>query len=577
VRSIRLSTAILAVLAGCAPQGLTDDDEPGDDVEPYLPGDVEGIDEASEALTDLSTQCTFTGSSGRMTLTLNAGDLALVARVSSGALLVNGFDCHGATAAKVTTLAVTQGTSGVQTLILDYTGGPFGAGRNGAPGVTIDLGADAAADAYKVIGAATVDTITFGTAGMTINGDAFVDVTIAGADQIVLNLGDGNDVLSGAGSAASGGPFLTRLDIYGGAGNDSIRGGAGDDLYFGGVGNDTFLAGPGDDGSDAMSGGEGTDTADYGGRGANLSLSIDGVANDGEVGSSEGDDLKADIEAVRGGSGNDTVAGGAGPQTLSGGPGNDTLRGGPGNDILSGEAGNDRFDEEAAPTGADVMNGGAGTDTADYSGRSQAVTVAIDGLANDGQSGEADKVSPDVENVTGGAGNDLLTGAVTANLLVGGGGTDTLLGSDGADTLRGGLGNDVLDGGPGDDLLDAEAAASGADTLRGGAGVDRVDYSARSAAVDVTMDGATGSGESGEGDKVGADVEHLRGTPHADTLRGNALDNLIEGGGDDDLLFGLAGDDILDGEAGDDALDCGAGDADIQADNTTTSATSCEL
>ena len=48
-----------------------------------------------------------------------------------------------------------------------------------------------------------------------------------------------------------------------------------------------------------------------------------------------------------------------------------------------------------------------------------------------------------VENVTGGGGNDTLTGNAANNVLIGGAGNDTLTGGAGNDTLTGGAGNDV--------------------------------------------------------------------------------------------------------------------------------------
>ena len=109
--------------------------------------------------------------------------------------------------------------------------------------------------------------------------------------------------------------------------------------------------------------------------------------------------------------------------------------------------------------GADVFNGGAGTDTVSYALRTVAVVALIDGVAHSGESGENDKVMADVENLTGGAGDDTLTGSVGNNVLDGGAGNDTLNGLAGNDILRGGAGNDTLNGGDGDDVFDEGAAA----------------------------------------------------------------------------------------------------------------------
>ena len=66
-----------------------------------------------------------------------------------------------------------------------------------------------------------------------------------------------------------------------------------------------------------------------------------------------------------GGAGNDSLQRQRRQRHLIGGLGNDTLSGGDGNDFLVGGAGNDS------------LNGGAGIDTADYSGSSAGVTVAL--------------------------------------------------------------------------------------------------------------------------------------------------------------------------------------------------------
>jgi hypothetical protein len=98
------------------------------------------------------------------------------------------------------------------------------------------------------------------------------------------------------------------------------------------------------------------------------------------------------------------------------------------------------------------------------------VVADLDGQGDDGTAGEADTIGADVENLTGGSGNDILTGNETSNniygrngddLLTGGAGSDKLLGADGQDTLLGEDGNDTVNGDNGTDLN------------QGGAGEDR--------------------------------------------------------------------------------------------------------
>jgi hypothetical protein len=144
------------------------------------------------------------------------------------------------------------------------------------------------------------------------------------------------------------------------------------------------------------------------------------------------------------GAGTDYVRTSGGADTISGGAGADNLGGGGGDDTIDGNE------------GADVVSGGSGTDTVTYSTRTAPVTVTLaDGLANDGEAGEGDKLDATVEVVDGGDGDDHLTGGDAANELVGGAGADTLAGAGGDDLLDGGSGVDSYDGGAGVDTLKA--------------------------------------------------------------------------------------------------------------------------
>ncbi len=561
VRS-RLSWLPLGLMVACSTEGTSGPGAPD-------PGDYEGIVEAGQALTDLTSRCTFDAVTGVVALKLNSGDVAMLNKAVDGKLMVNGFKCGAATAINVKRIDITEFTAGPQTVILDYMGGTFAMGTASAPGVTVDL--NTGADALKIRGSKAADAYVFGSTGITINTDANKDITVTAVESFVVSLSDGADTFSGAGSAATGGaPFATAVTVYGGAGNDVLRGGNGNDTLFGGDNNDTFQTGlsAAADGDDDMNGGAGTDTVDYSTRSANLTVTMDGMADDGE--GAEADNVELDVEVLKGGSGNDTLTGDVGPQTISGGAGNDTLTGGAGVDVLNGDADDDTFDEVDLPSGADVFNGGAGVDTVDYSARTADVTVGIDAAAGDGESGEGDKVATDVENVSTGDGNDTVVGSTANNVLSGGAGTDTLTGGDGNDTLVGGDDADTLNGGLGNDTFDEEDADSGNDTMSGGLGIDTVDYSGRSNPLIVVMGGVgTSSGEAGEGDVIGLDVDNLVGGSVADDITGNLLDNQIEGGAGVDTIDGGAGDDLVDGGADDDIIDCGAGDADVLLDSTT--------
>jgi hypothetical protein len=167
---------------------------------------------------------------------------------------------------------------------------------------------------------------------------------------------------------------------------------------------------------------------------------------------------------------NDTITlSGSIPSWVDAGSGNDVLKGGSSSDWLFGNTGDDTLD---GGLGADLLSGGDGNDLADYSGRTNAVTISLDGQPGDGETGENDNVSSSIENVTTGSGNDTVTGSALANTLSGGPGNDGISGAGGDDTLDGGLGQDSVDGGDGNDRLASRDAAVDAD--RCGAGTDSV-------------------------------------------------------------------------------------------------------
>jgi hypothetical protein len=151
------------------------------------------------------------------------------------------------------------------------------------------------------------------------------------------------------------------------------------------------------------------------------------------------------------GDGDDELEGGPANETILAGPGNDAIRGGrEGNDLEDGGPGDDRFDESVAGEGSDTFIGGDGRDELTYSGsaldgRISPLTVTLDGIANDGESGEQDNVGGDIESVTGGRGPDTLIGSEDSNELHGGAGDDVLRGLGGSDRLDGGDGNDQID------------------------------------------------------------------------------------------------------------------------------------
>ncbi len=215
-------------------------------------------------------------------------------------------------------------------------------------------------------------------------------------------------------SDSSGAPDLS-LTVRGGdqadvittgSANDRVDPGGGADIVRAGAGFDSVIAAvEAPDGPDHLDLGPGTDFASFARATAPLTLSSDGVPNDGAAG--EADNLVG-AEYLQGGRGDDTLIGRSAAEQLAPLPGRPSER-------LDGRE------------GADLILGNGG-----------------------------------VDDLRGGGGADRLRGSAGADLIFGDNGPDRLLalsgkdevdGGGGDDRAFGGSGADVIDGGPGRDLL----------------------------------------------------------------------------------------------------------------------------
>lgn len=283
--------------------------------------------------------------------------------------------------------------------------------------------------------------------------------------HVIIDAGGGDDILRGyLGSDVLNGDggndvIYTLHDCSWDNRNDTATGGPGDDILF---------AGCDGTGGDMLDGGTGTDTIEmYGGEGAGPGYKFkqDGVANDGGPGFAT-DDYRG-FERILGTSGDDTIDGTDSTDLIEGKGGADTINGFGGADTIIGGSGADTIDAGAdddlliGSTGKDVLKGGDGFDTTSYDSAANAVTVTLDGTANDGEPAEQDNVQ--TEGVFGSEFSDTLTGGAAGDLLDGADGADTIDGAAGDDVLDGGLGSDQLTSGPGADTLRARDGV--ADTL----------------------------------------------------------------------------------------------------------------
>jgi len=252
------------------------------------------------------------------------------------------------------------------------------------------------------VGGAGNDDLTGSAAANTLSGGAGNDVLEGGDGPDTLTGGDGNDKLLGGGGNDS---------ASGDGGHDRVDGGAGSDTKLeGGDGADIVLGGPGGtDDADTLNGGQDRDQLSYEGRKTGISVTFDGLANDGAVG--EKDNAGSDFEGVIGGDGPDVmrlttrvqlklipvlifaplvrpplrplttatikpaaraavdlkipvepgrfVMGGPGNDQVFGSPGNDAISGGPGRDKVLGNAGNDAVH---GGSDDDEVDGGEGND-----------------------------------------------------------------------------------------------------------------------------------------------------------------------------------------------------------------------
>jgi Ca2+-binding RTX toxin-like protein len=171
--------------------------------------------------------------------------------------------------------------------------------------------------------------------------------------------------------------------------------------------------------------------------------------------------------------------------------------------------------------------------------------------------------------------NDVFAGDLGNDVISGGEGNDNLSGGGGDDTLEGGAGADTLDGG--EDSVTADHAALQGNGLS--AYGDTIRYVRSSQGVTIDLDTHSASGGDATGDTIvyttieGQEVstienvvgseangDFLYGDDRANRLVGLGGNDQLEGRGGDDLLIGGAGADTILGGAGDDGIAGDAGD-----------------
>lgn len=502
---------------------------------------------------------------------------------------------RGATTVDVSSKGVVETFDGISKIFVD--------GQGGDDQITLTTQDQALPNiAAHVCGGVGKDHLAVDIGPATIYGDVGT-----GSKAVENGVDKALPCTAGAGAGADsiqGGPDADTLS--GQDGGDDIVGGAGSDKITGGNGDDSILPGAGDD---TVDGGANNDLVSYADRsGEKMTVDLRDAKTSGATGTAEKDSFTS-IETAVGGPDDDTMWSSPSANVIDGGYGNDTLNGSSVTDVLIGSAGDDVIsgfdgadmmygsygnDRMVGGPGGDIYEGGEGAgDVADFSAETKAISVTLDGKADDGQTDQAafDNVgastdivwgTPEADHLAAGTkaaelqgrgGNDTIDGP---GLLIGGDGNDLLRGSDQKDTLQGNAGKDELYGGAEEDSLDGGAdddhleGGLGPDLMVGGSGFDEVSYANRTNPIVVRLtDGARdGEGVNGSSsnlsadcnglycDEVKPDNEKIVGGSAADELEGDTFDQTLVGGPGDDYLRGHAGIDRFEGGPGkDDARD----------------------
>jgi hypothetical protein len=287
--------------------------------------------------------CTLDPATHQLTATLDPADTHAILWLHPDgpamAIMLEAYDgqewwdltCDGATTTSIDRIAVHGAANGL--LELDASGNDQGFGPGLTPEPTglseIEIQVDGFAALLYHAPRNAPATLSAGTRGLSLNGDADVDVTYTGVSLIELTGSNTDDSISAQGGDGSGGKLQPAIEF------------------------------------EVATAGNGGDKTVLGHDGADI-VYLDGASS-------------ADVSTF---GGSDTLAGGTGPgpYLLDGGPGDDVLDSSGGGTTLVGGAGNDLFylfgpggialggngDDQfnARNGGVDVIHGDGGNDTA---------------------------------------------------------------------------------------------------------------------------------------------------------------------------------------------------------------------
>ena len=318
------------------------------------------------------------------------------------------------------------------------------------------------------------DSYAFNT-NSTLGSDHVIDsggvdtLTFAGSSlDVTVGLGSTNAQIVNTNLTLTLATNSSLENVYGGAGNDTLTGNPQANRFVGGSGNDVMVGGAGNDwydfdvdlfsGSDTVDeSGGGIDTLNFSAT-TNFPVRVDLSKSSLQSVSESGTSHLLQLNLLAGDT-FENVFGGSRSDTLTGNALNNSLSGNSGDDLLAGGAGNDTYTFDTdTELGSDTVNDtGGGVDALDFRATStQNITVDLNVTSVQViNSNLSLKLSSqyDLENVFGGALDDILIGNSKANTLDGDSGNDVISGRAGADVLVGGALRDILIGGLGADNL----------------------------------------------------------------------------------------------------------------------------
>ena len=494
------------------------------------------------------------GGDGRDTITADGG-----ADVIAGDGARMGFDADGSLSFLATNGAGFGGSDTITTGAgRDIVFGGFGGDRiDAGDGDNVVFGDDGAArfDGGALVRAFAVDT---GDDGAAFGGDDEIttgagrDVVAGGVGNDRIGTGRGGDVVLGDSgafifNAATGRLVSAASTAPSFGGNDHITAGLDRDVIVGGDGRDTITA---DGGADVIAG-----------DGARMGFDADGSLS-----------FLATNGAGFGGS--DTITTGAGRDIVFGGFGGDRIDAGDGDNVVFGDDGAARFDggalvrafavdtgddgaafggDDEITTGAgrDVVAGGVGNDRIG-TGRGGDVVLGDSGAfifnAATGRLVSAASTAPSF------GGNDHITAGLDRDVIVGGDGRDTITADGGADVIAGDNARMSFGGGLLQYFATVGAGLGDSDEITAAEGDDVVFGGTRSDAIDAGDGLNVVFGDDGAAFWSGQTLVRVFSTNTGDDGPAFGGNDVIVTGSGPDVVIGGFGNDRITTHGGDDVV-----------------------